>query len=218
VTLAQLPGINVSIQRAQSAIGRGQPLLITGRVTAIGIGLVSLVRVSLEGPSFQPEIANFDTLSTPITGNYSIPIVAPVEGQYTVTARAFPPLAFPIPGLPSPIDFLPALGESTSPPIIVGEVINGVVSLQPPGQPRQRVPAPALTPIEVSPAITIAPQIPITFPAPFGAPTQATVFLLPFAAPGLPTGAPGPTQIISTVAEPLGPPMAQIVSFTIPEA
>lgn len=217
MTLAQLPGINVSIQRAQSAVGRGQPLLISGRVTAIGIGLVSLVRVSLEGPSFQPEIANFDTLSSPITGNYSIPVVAPTEGQYTVTARAFPPIAFPIPGLPSPIDFLPALGESTSPPIVVGEVINGVVSLRPPGQPSQRVPAPALTDIELSPIITVAPQIPITFPAPTGAPGPA-VFLLPFAAPGLPTGVAGPTEIISSTGEPLSPPMAQIVSFTIPEA
>ena len=214
----QIPGINISILRQQTTTQRGVPLLISGRVTALGLPAPALVRVSLEGPSFAPEVTNFDTFAAP-TGDYAVPIIADQDGQYTVTARAFPPVALPvaIPGLPSPIDILPPVAESPSPPIVVGQPVNGNVSVEGP-RGRETLPAPPPTSIEIQAPVQVSPFITI------GAP-RAAVPGFPTPTPtGLPPDIPGPI-IIETVVTP--PPAAapaptpedvtsaQVVGFTL---
>ncbi|MFQ6029763.1 MAG: hypothetical protein ACE5Q6_19975, partial [Dehalococcoidia bacterium] len=198
---AQIPGINISILRQQPTTQRRVPLLISGRVTALGLPAPAVVRVALEGPSFAPEVTNFDTFAAP-TGDYAVPIIADQDGQYTVTARAFPPVALPVavPGLPSPIDILPPVAESPSPPIVVGQPVNGEVTVEGPTG-RQRVAAPQPTAIEVQAPVQVSPLIPITIGAPGAA---APAFPAP-APTGLPPDIPGPI-IIETVVTPPPPP------------
>jgi hypothetical protein len=185
---AQIPGINISILRQQTTTQRGVPLLISGRVTALGLPVPALVRVSLEGPSFAPERSNFDTFAAP-TGDYAVPVIADHGGQYTVTARAFPPVALPVavPGLPSPIDILPPVAESPSPPIVVGQPVNGNVSVEGP-RGRETLPAPSQTPVEISAPVQVSPLIPITIGG-----TDAPAPASPTPTPsGLPPDIPGP--------------------------
>ena len=93
MTTLQVPGINISILRQQTVTQRGVPLLISGRVSALGLPVPALVRVTLEGPDFDPQVTNFDTFASP-TGDYAVPVIADKDGQYTVQAKAYPPIAF----------------------------------------------------------------------------------------------------------------------------
>ena len=159
----QLPGFNISILRQATTTRKGEPLLISGRVTALGFGIPTLVRVFLEGPDFDPQIITFDTFSAPVSGDYSVAVLAESDGQYTVSSQALPPIALPIPA-GTPLT-LPALAESPSPPIIVGDRQNGSVAVETPTGPRTFA-VPAQSPIEIFAPITVAPTIPITIGAP----------------------------------------------------
>lgn len=138
-------GVQVSVLRSKTFGAPNEPIQISGRVSAFGIGVPAAVRVTLEGPALNPQTRTFDTLSTPLTGDYSVVVLAEVAGRYVVKATAFLPLGIPIPG-GNTIFLGPPLGESSEPPLVIGTVTeNGVVI------DGQSVPAPALTPIEISP-------------------------------------------------------------------
>lgn len=229
MTTLQVPGFNVSILRQQTFTQKRVPLLITGRVSLLGLPVPATVRVSLEGPSYAPEVTNFDTIAAP-TGDYAIPIIADQDGQYTVTARAYPIIVppLPIPGLPSPIDLLPPAAESPSPPVAVGDRINGFVQGEGPDG-VLRTPVPPQTPIEISAPISFAPFIPITIGAPGGAPGFGPAPFFPPLAPPPQFPAPAPTPAPAVpppvVFPPLPPPTepppeqqvvrAQVVSFVL---
>ena len=224
MTTLQVPGINISILRQQTVTQRGVPLLISGRVSALGLPIPALVRVTLEGPDFDPQVTNFDTFASP-TGDYSVPIIADKDGQYTVQAKAFPPIALPlgVPGLPSPIDILPPVAASPSPPVVVGDRVNGVVRAEVP-EGTQRLPVPPQTTVEVSAPVSVSSVFPITvgggsggfggipfFPQPTGlgipdqpAPQQIIIFT-----EQLPAAPPSPTPA------PSGTVSGQVVGFTV---
>ena len=216
----QVPGINVSILRQQTSTQPRVPLLISGRVTALGLPIPALVRVSLEGPTFAPEITNFDTQAAP-TGDYAVPILADQDGQFTVTARAYPFVFFPLglPGLPSPIDVLPPAAVSPSPPIVVGDPVNGGVSIG-----GRTVPAPPQTSVEISAPVQVSTLIPITIG---GAPGAAPVFFPAPTPTGLAPDIPGPIIIEAVITQPpngaapapapapAGVVSAQVVGFTV---
>jgi len=201
----QVPGFSISVLRQQTFARRTQPVTISGRVTAFGLGVPALVRVFLEGPAHNPEVRTFDTLAAPLTGDYAIPVLAEKDGQYQVYAQAFPPLGIPLPGAPQPVLLAPPLAESPRPPLAIGEPVNGELEQElAPGQ-RQRISPPAPTPVEISAPITFAPRIevPIVFGrAPAAPPTVAAL-------PGAPEA---PAAV--TVAPQLG---GRITSFEIEE-
>lgn len=192
------PGLNLSIIRERSVGEAGRPLTISGRLTAVGLGIPAFIRVTLEGPDYEPQRVGFTTLSKPGTGDYSVAVIPPKDGRYEVYSEAF---AFP----PIPLlDILPpgpSLAESPRPPIVVGEIVEAgeAVRATVPTAPMPiRYPAPALTPIEVSP------YIPITLP-PLELPEP-----------------PGPTVIIIEPAPPAPPveevgemPGGQILGFEV---
>ena len=220
MTTLAVPGINISILRQQTTTRRGLPLLISGRVSALGLPLLAAVRVTLEGPSFDPKVTNFDTLGAP-TGDYNVNIIADQDGVYSVQAKAFPPVVLPFapPGLPSLLDILPPLAESTSPPLIVGQPFNGTVGIDAPAGP-SRVPLPALSAIEVRGApitVGVSPAIPITIGIPGAAPGVFPTFPVPT---GLAPDVPAPTVIITEIVappveEPAPPPAPGVISAQI---
>ena len=222
MTTLQVPGINISILRQQTVTQRGVPLLISGRVSALGLPIPALVRVSLEGPDFDPQVTNFDTFASP-TGDYSVPIIADKDGQYTVQAKAYPPIALPlgVPGLPSPIDVLPPVAASPSPPVVVGDRVNGVVRAQVP-EGTQRLPVPPQSQIEISTPVSVSTVVPITvggapgfpgfpfFPQPTGLgipdqPAPQQIIIVTEQPPATPTPAPSPAGAVS----------GQVVGFTV---
>lgn len=163
----QFPGINISVLRQRTFARPNEPLTISGRVTALGFGVPALVRVFVEGPQHNPEVRSFDTIASPISGDYSTSVLAEKEGSYVVYAQAFPPVAVPVPGAPDPVFLGPPLAESPRPPLAIGVPVNGGVELEvAPGR-RERVAPPAPTTIEVRAPITFAPRIevPVTAPA-----------------------------------------------------
>lgn len=162
--VTQVPGINISILRQSTFAKREEPLLINGRVTAFGFGVPTLVRVSLLGPDFDPQILVFDTFSAPIGGDYSISVIASKDGRYTVAAQAFLPIAIPIPGA-DPITIGPPLAESPTPPVVIGEPRDGGVSAELPTG-RQFLSLPPPTSIEINAPVIVAPVIPITIGRP----------------------------------------------------
>ena len=188
----QLPGFNVSVLRQQTFASRNQPVSISGRVTAFGLGVPAVVRVFLEGPAHNPEVRTFDTLAAPLTGDYAIPVLAEKDGQYLVYAQAFPPVAVPVPGAPEPIFLGPPLAESPRPPLAIGEPVNGELEQELAPGLRQRVAVPAPTSIEVVTPITFAPII--TFPS-----SPARVAVPTPAAP--PSGPPGPPAAVIVPTE-----------------
>ncbi len=214
----QAPGFNVSLLRQQTATRRGLPLIMSGRVTGLlGLPVFGTVRVSLEGPSFDPQVTNFDTFAAP-TGDYSVPIIADQDGQFTVQAKAYPglaPLPLALPGIPSPIDLLPPAAQSPSAPIVVGDVLNGTVAIN-----GQRVAVPPPSSVEISAPIAVSPFIQI---GGLGAPAAPFTLAAPT---GLPPDQPSPITIITITQPPDGVPTApapvdegivgvQIVGFTI---
>lgn len=202
--VTQLPGINISILRQSTAVRRSEPLLISGRVTALGFGIPTLIRVFLEGPSFDPQVLSFDTFSAPISGDYSVSILSEKEGQYLVKSQAFPPFAIPVPG-GTPLT-LPPLAESPSPPIIIGDVQNGNVSVDTPGG-RQTFAVPAPSPIEIFSPITVGTTIPITIGG-FGGGGGPQI---PFIFPGVPVSVAPPDQPTELV-------ITSIIQLPSPEA
>ena len=220
MTTLRVPGINISILRQQTTTQPRVPLLITGRVTALGLPVPALVRVSLEGPSFAPEVTDFDTFAAP-TGDYAVPIIADQDGQFTVTARAFPPIALPLslPGLPSPIDILPPVAESPSPPIVVGDPSGDGVVVDGPGG-RQRVAIPSQSPIEISSPVQV------TVPVTIGGTGGGGGGFFPTPTPsGLPPDFPTPIFIETVINQPAAGPVpaptspgivsAQVIGFTV---
>jgi hypothetical protein len=161
----QVPGFNVSVLRQQTFARRNQPVTISGRVTAFGLGLPALVRVFLEGPTHSPEVRTFDTFAAPMTGDYAIPVLAEKDGQYQVYAQAFPPVGIPFPGAPEPVLLGPPLAESPRPPLAVGEPVDGELEQELAPGTRRRVTLPTPTPVEVSAPITFAPRIEVAAPA-----------------------------------------------------
>lgn len=226
MTTLAVPGVTISILRQQTTTRRGLPLLISGRVALLGLPVPASVRVVLEGPSFDPKVTNFDTLSAP-TGDYNVNIIADADGVYTVQAMAYPPgPPISLPGLPNLLDILPALAESASPPLVVGTPLNGQVGIEGPGG-IGRAALPPPTSIEIGGApISISPVIPITIgDGGGGAPGGFFGFPGFFPPTGLPPDQPTPITII-TVTEPvvIGAPApapgtgvvsAQIVGFVL---
>ena len=170
-----LPGFGISVLR-QRTFGRpNEPIIISGRVSALGLGLLALVRVFLEGPELNPEVRTFDTLAAPVTGDYSVAVLAERGGRYEVFSRAFLPIALPVPG-GVPLLLGPPLAESLRPPLIIGQPVNGRVEFEAaPGRPERVAPPPATAPEVFAPITTIvqvpgAPRGPAPAPAPPGPP------------------------------------------------
>ena len=188
----QIPGLNVSVLRQRTFARPNEPLTMSGRVTALGLGIPAFVRVFVEGPALNPEIRSFDTVASPVTGDYSVAVLVEKEGRYQVYAQAFVLVGIPVPGAAEPIFLGPPLAESPRPPLIIGQPVNGRVEFEvAPGQ-RERVAPPAPTPIEVVTPITFAPRIAIPSP-----PTRV-VAPTP-AAP--PPGPPGPPAAVTVPTE-----------------
>lgn len=176
--MPQIPGFNVSVLRQKTSARPNEPLTITGKVSAFGFGFPAFVRVFLEGPQHNPEVRTFDTFASPLSGDYSIPVLAEKEGEYQVYAKAFAPLAVPLPGSPEPLFLGPSIAESPRPPLAIGTPMDGGIEFDlSPGQ-SQRIPLPAPTPIEVSAPITFAPSITLSQPA-AAPPRQPSMAFLP---------------------------------------
>lgn len=191
----EIPGLSLSVLRQETRIQAGRPLLISGRFTAFGLGWPGLIRVILEGPSYDPQVRSFDTFASPFSGDYSVNVIAEKDGRYEVYSRAFPLPALPTgPPFPDALLLLPPVAESTHPPLVVGRFIDtGVEALLPDGT-RQYLEAP---PIEFRPIITVgAPALSVTIPGigQVGVP-------LPFAPPVTPPVTPPITPPI-----PIAPP------------
>lgn len=97
-----LPGLSVSISRDRIVAAPQEPIEVSGRVTAFGLGVPALIVVRLEqaGVPVQTET----TFASP-TGDYTVIITPEEGGDYVARAQAFPP--FPGVG-----QFLPPLAGS----------------------------------------------------------------------------------------------------------
>jgi len=188
-----IPGLSLSILRQQTTVQAGLPLLVSGRFTAFGIGVPALIRVFLEGPSYDPQIRSFDTFASPFSGDYTVNVIAEKDGSYNVYSQAFPPPIMPTgPPFPDALLLLPAMAESTRPPLAVGFPFDGGVEALLPDGTRQRLDAPAMQPIEFQPFITVgAPSISIGGLGGGGVPTMGALPYYPPAYPGAPPALPG---------------------------
>lgn len=186
-----IPGLSLSVLRQQTSIKTGLPLLVSGRFTAFGMGVPAFIRVFLEGPSYDPQVRSFDTFASPFSGDYSVNVIAEKDGQYNVYAQAFPPPIVPTgPPFPDAILLLPAMAESTHPPLVVGTPFDGGVSALLPDGTTQQLTSPPLQPIEFRPSISLgAPSVYIS-----GLGEAAPVAGIPYfpELPGAPA-APAPT-------------------------
>ncbi len=197
--MTTLPGFNISILRQRTFGQPNEPIAINGRVSGFGFGLLAFVRVFLEGPTHNPEVRNFDTISSPL-GDYSVSVLAEKDGRYTIYAQASP----------EPFFLGPPLLESARPPLVIGTPVDGQVEQNIDGR-LERVAQPPPTDVEVSTPITFAPRIEV--PAVGGAPGPRVV--APVAAPALgappDVGAPpaAVTIIQPGVTEPAGSPLEE---------
>jgi hypothetical protein len=145
-----IPGLSLSILRQDTATQSGKPVLMTGRFTALGLGIPAFIRVSLEGPSYNPEIRTFDAFAQPFSGDYAVQVVTEKDGEYSVYAQAFPLPVLPSgPALPANLILLPPIAESTKPPLVVGDPFDGGVKARLPGG-DQVLQIPDKTPIEIA--------------------------------------------------------------------
>jgi len=195
----EVPGLSLTVLRQETRVQQGRPLLVSGRFTAFGLGIPAFIRVSLEGPSYDPQIRSFDTFASPFSGDYTVNVIAEKGGDFFVYAQAFPPPIMPTgPPFPDAILLLPPMAESTHPPLVVGQFTDGGVDFTLPDGSSQFLEAPPQQPMEFRPVISVgAPGISIALPgmgggvpalAPFyGAPTE----------PGLPAAPAVPTEDIS---------------------
>jgi hypothetical protein len=157
----QMPGLSLSLIRSATSVQAGSPLLISGRFTALGLGVPTFIRVFLEGPDYNPETTHFDTISQPFTGQYNTEVTPAKDGAYQVYAQAFPLPALPSgPLVPETINLLPSIAEVSKLPIVVGVPSAGGVNAQLPSG-SQFLQNPTLSPIEIS---TGAPNINISLP------------------------------------------------------
>lgn len=205
-----IPGLNLSILRGATQGQAGQPILISGRFTAFGIGVPALIRVFLEGPDYNPEQIHFDAASSPFSGDYSLQVVPPKDGTYKVFSQAYPvPLLPTGPAFPEPLLLLPPIAESTQPPLVVGAPAAGGVNAQLPSG-SQFLSTPQLTPIEISigaPGVSVgAPAISIIQPS-AGFPTY-----------GIPTPPPLAPAAVPTTYIPPTPPAPIVYPPYYPEA
>lgn len=199
---AQLPGLNISILRERTTTQRGQPVTISGRVSILGFGLPAVVRVNLEGPTFDPQVTTFETMSSP-TGDYAVNVIADKDGAFTVMSEAFPPGS----NIPLVGSLLPALAGSPAPPLAVGRLVNGSVLTEA----GDRVPVPPSTDIEIRTPIQVgAPIISIVQP-PGAAPAPAPAAPFPFPGPLGPSPVPPATIIIVDTEAPAPAPPAPTV-------
>ena len=187
--VAEALGVQVSVLRSKTFGAPNEPIQISGRVSAFGIGVPAAVRVTLEGPALNPQTRTFDTLSTPLTGDYSVVVLAEVAGRYVVKATAFLPLGIPIPG-GNTIFLGPPLGESSEPPLVIGTPTADGVIID-----GRSVPAPALSPIEVSPLIA-----PVFAPVFFGGPAVGLPIFFGFTGPASPPASVEITPMIEVPA------------------
>ncbi len=172
-----IPGLSLSILRQATQTQAGQPVLISGRFSAFGLGLPTLIRINLTGPSYNPETVHFDTFSAPFTGDYNVQVVPAKDGQYTVSAQAYPLPPVPTtPLTPQTLLPFPPIAESEQPPLVVGVPIPGGVSAQLPGG-ATTLPTPPPTPIEIQVAVG-APSVSISIPG-AGAPAYPSLPFLP---------------------------------------
>jgi len=198
-----IPGFSLSILRQQTTVQSGLPLLVSGRFTVFGMGVPALIRVFLEGPSYDPQIRSFDTFASPFSGDYTVNVIAEKDGTFNVYSQAFPPPIMPTgPPFPDALLLLPAMAESTHPPLAVGFPFDGGVEALLPDGSRQTIPAPAMQPIEFRPLITVgAPSISIVGLG-GGVPTMGALPYYPPAYPGAPPALPGfPTYAQAVVDE-----------------
>lgn len=196
----EIPGLSLSILRQETRIQPGRPLLISGRFTAFGLGVPALIRVSLEGPSYDPQIRSFDTFASPFSGDYTVNVIAEKGGSYQVYAQAFPPPLIPTgPPFPEVLLLLPPIAESTHPPLVVGGFTDtGIDYLLPDGTSRF-LDAPPQQPIEFRPIITVAPGVTVTAP---GVPAAMVPALAPPAYPPAPPAPPvAPPERITAALE-----------------
>ncbi len=191
--MPNIPGLSLSILRQDTTTEAGRPVLISGRFTVFGLGFPALVRVALEGPSYNPEIRTFDAFAQPFTGEYNTQVVAEKDGEYTLSAQAYPLPGLPSgPLIPANLLLLPPVAESPKPPLVVGAPAAGGVNARlPAGQ--QFLAQPPQTPIEVQVSVG-APSVFVTVPGGGG----AGVFGLPFL-PAPPAPAPAPTPAPAAV-------------------
>ncbi|MBA7673024.1 hypothetical protein ES703_81212 [subsurface metagenome] len=193
-----IPGLSLSVLRQQTSVRAGLPLLISGRFTAFGMGVPTFIRVFLEGPSYDPQLRSFDTFASPFSGDYAVNVLAEKDGRYNVYAQAFPPPLIPSgPPFPEARMLLPPIAESTHPPLVVGLPFNGGVDALLPDGTRERLTAPEMLDIEITPIITIGAPV-ISFPP--GAPT-----MVPYAPP-LPPGRIPPPPYVPPPPPPAPPP------------
>lgn len=154
----------------------GYPLLISGRFSMFGIGLPALIRVSVEGPAYDPSVRHFDTFSSP-SGDYSVNVAAEKYGEYEVYAQAYLP-SISLPFLPDLI-LGPSLAESPKPPVVVGEPeAEGLVKTITAEGLLQSIPAPPPVYVDVSVPVAVEVRAPATSAAP--------VVLLPTPPPDIP--------------------------------
>jgi hypothetical protein len=205
----EIPGLSLSLLRQDTATQAGKPVLVSGRFTALGLGVPGLIRVSLNGPSYNPEIRTFDAFAQPFSGDWSVQVVTEKDGQYTLKAQAYPLPAIPSgPAFPENILLFPPIAESTEPPLVVGAPTEGGVTAQVP-EGSEFLAAPAQTPIELMTSVG-APSVFVTAPS---VPTTPTAGIsLPPTIVIEPPATPVPTPAAPTPAAP-----TEIPTPTIPE-
>lgn len=198
----EIPGLSLSILRQETRVEQGRPLLISGRLTAFGLGVPAFIRVILEGPSYDPQTRSFDTFASPFSGDYSVNVIAEKGGSFEVYAQAFPPPVVPTgPPFPEAILLLPSIAESSHPPLAIGDFTDGGVDFQLPDGSSRFLQTPPQQPIEIAPIITVAPGITVAAPGVGGIqiPALAGFYPPPEAAPpGVPTE---PAEIAAAALE-----------------
>ena len=104
----------VSRKERQRTFGQpNEPIAINGRVSGFGFGLPAFVRVFLEGPTPNPEVRTFDTISSPL-GDYFASVLAEQDGRYNISAQASP---WPLFLGPPPL-------VSARPPLVIGTPVD----------------------------------------------------------------------------------------------
>ncbi len=208
-----IPGLSLSILRQETSTQAGKPVLIGGRFTAFGIGIPSLIRIFLEGPSYNPEVKTFDSFAQPFSGDYSAQVVTEKDGEYVVYSQAYPLPALPSgPALPANLLLLPPIAESPKPPLVVGIPAPGGVNAQLPTG-AEFLSAPVQSPIEIAvgaPSVFLSGLGGGAAPA---APAIPPIIVLP------PTEAPytPPTPVVPPVAPPSPPAYTPPAPPTYPE-
>jgi hypothetical protein len=195
-----IPGLTLSILRQSTSTQTGKPVLISGRFTAFGLGCPALVRVTLEGPDYNPERTTFDAFASPFTGDYNVQVVPPKDGNYKIYADAYPLPPLPQgPSFPTNLLLLPPVAESEQPPLVVGLPAPGGVSAQLPSG-SQFLSSPPQNPLELQVAVG-APSVSISMPSGGGGGgIFPTIFPIPSVpTPSLPTPAAAQAQVSASI-------------------